>query len=155
MSELCVRRLRRELQSLAKNPIENIEALPLEQNIREWHFVIKGAVDSAYVGGYYHGKLEFTKDYPLKPPAIRLITPSGRFKEGSKLCFSFSDFHPEVTISLFHSLTHSLYSIPFPSLLSFYVTSLLPLLLCFLTELEPDVVRVNNFIGFPVLYVGE
>jgi hypothetical protein len=58
---LCIRRLRREVQSLTKNPIDNIEAVPLESNIREWHFVIKGADGSAYEGGYYHGKLEFTK----------------------------------------------------------------------------------------------
>ena len=61
MTELCVRRLRRELQALSKSPIDNIEAVPLETNIREWHFVITGAKGSAYEGGFYHGKLEFTK----------------------------------------------------------------------------------------------
>mmetsp|Transcript_44593 Transcript_44593/g.100711 ORF Transcript_44593/g.100711 Transcript_44593/m.100711 type:complete len:219 (+) Transcript_44593:187-843(+) len=94
-TELCVRRLKRELQALIKSPIDGVEALPLETNLREWHFVLKGQVGTPYEGGLYHGKLEFPKDYPLKPPAIRLLTPSGRFKEGSKLCFSFSDFHPE------------------------------------------------------------
>ena len=75
MSDLCLRRLKRELQSLGKNPIENIEALPLETNIREWHYVIKGTQGTPYEGGYYHGKLEFSKEYPLKPPAIRLSPP--------------------------------------------------------------------------------
>jgi ubiquitin-conjugating enzyme E2 J2 len=98
MTEMCLRRLKRELQSLAKNPIEGIEAVPLEANLREWHFVITGPPNTPYEGGTYHGKLEFSKDYPMKPPAIRLMTPSGRFKEGSKLCFSFSDFHPGIIL---------------------------------------------------------
>jgi ubiquitin-conjugating enzyme E2 J2 len=95
MSDLCVRRLKRELAGLMKHPMDGIEAAPLESNLQVWHYAIRGQAGTPYEGGVYHGKLEFPKDYPLKPPAIRLLTPSGRFKEGTKLCFSFSDFHPE------------------------------------------------------------
>eukprot|EP00616_Rhizochromulina_sp_CCMP1243_P009960 CAMPEP_0118967690 /NCGR_PEP_ID=MMETSP1173-20130426/5046_1 /TAXON_ID=1034831 /ORGANISM="Rhizochromulina marina cf, Strain CCMP1243" /LENGTH=215 /DNA_ID=CAMNT_0006916703 /DNA_START=70 /DNA_END=713 /DNA_ORIENTATION=+ len=95
MADMCARRLRKEYAGLAKNPLEHIDAVPLESNIREWHYVVRGAAGTPYEGGFYHGKLEFPKDYPLKPPSIRLLTPSGRFKEDRRLCFSFSDFHPE------------------------------------------------------------
>lgn len=32
------------------------------------------------VGGYYHGKLIFPREFPFKPPSIYMITPNGRFK---------------------------------------------------------------------------
>lgn len=33
-------------------------------------------------------------EYPFKPPAIMMLTPSGRFATGTRLCLSMSDFHP-------------------------------------------------------------
>lgn len=36
------------------------------------------------LGGYYHGKLVFPRDFPFKPPKIIMITPSGRFKTNTR-----------------------------------------------------------------------
>ena len=47
-NDLSTRRLRKELASLIKSPVENIEALPLESNILEWHYVITGTKGSPY-----------------------------------------------------------------------------------------------------------
>lgn len=47
------------------------------------------------LGGIYHGKLVFPKEFPFKPPAIYIITPNGRFKCNTRLCLSISDFHPD------------------------------------------------------------
>ncbi|KNC79709.1 hypothetical protein SARC_07903 [Sphaeroforma arctica JP610] len=59
------------------------------------HYCIRGPEDSPYVGGYYHGKILFPKDYPYKPPGIMMVTPSGRFQTNTRLCLSLSDFHPD------------------------------------------------------------
>ena len=48
-----------------------------------------------YAGGEYHGILEFPSEYPMKPPAIKMLTPSGRFEVGPRLCLTISDYHPE------------------------------------------------------------
>lgn len=72
-----------------------ITAEPLPSNILEWHYVIKGPEDSPYHGGYYHGTLLFTKEFPFKPPSIYMVTPNGRFKTNKRLCLSISDFHPD------------------------------------------------------------
>ena len=32
------------------------------------------------LGGTYHGKLVFPREFPFKPPSIYMITPNGRFK---------------------------------------------------------------------------
>jgi hypothetical protein len=34
-------------------------------------------------------------EYPFKPPAFVMLTPSGRFETGTKICLSISSFHPE------------------------------------------------------------
>jgi len=51
--------------------------------------------DCPYEGGYYHGKILFPGEYPMKPPGIMMITHSGRFEPMKKICLSISDFHPE------------------------------------------------------------
>ena len=94
-SSLAAKRLRREATSLVKSPVPNIEAVPLEENILEWHYVIEGAPDTDYCGGCYHGILRFPPEYPLKPPSVLMLTASGRFKTNRRLCLSMSDFHPE------------------------------------------------------------
>lgn len=80
---------------LKRDPVPYITAEPLPSNILEWHYVINGPEDSPYHGGYYHGTLLFTKEFPFKPPAIYMITPNGRFKTNKRLCLSISDFHPD------------------------------------------------------------
>lgn len=93
--DLATKRLQREFNAIRKNPVPNITAKPLEANILEWHYVIKGTEGTPYEGGYYHGKLKFPAEYPLRPPAVLMLTPSGRFKTNRRLCLSMSDFHPE------------------------------------------------------------
>ncbi|KAJ8600574.1 hypothetical protein CTAYLR_008187 [Chrysophaeum taylorii] len=95
MNDLAVKRLQREYNAIRKSPIPNITARPLESNILEWHYVIEGTQDTPYEGGFYHGKLKFPTEYPLRPPAVLMMTPSGRFKTNRRLCLSMSDFHPE------------------------------------------------------------
>jgi len=96
-SDLCVRRLTKELRALQKDPIKSpkITVAPNEANILEMHYVIEGSKKTPYEGGIYHGKLIFPKDYPLKPPGVMMLTPSGRFQPSRRLCLSMSDFHPE------------------------------------------------------------
>jgi ubiquitin-conjugating enzyme E2 J2 len=96
-NDIGTRRLTRELLALRRDPIKSPRILtsPLETNILEWHYVIEGSPGTPYEGGYYHGKLLFPKDYPLKPPSVIMCTPSGRFVTDRRLCLSMSDFHPE------------------------------------------------------------
>ena len=96
-TDICVRRLTKELRALQKDPMKSpkITVMPLESNILEMHYVIEGSADTPYAGGTYHGKLVFPKDYPLKPPSVIMITPTGRFQPNRRLCLSMSDFHPE------------------------------------------------------------
>ncbi|KAG0302704.1 Ubiquitin-conjugating enzyme E2 6 [Dissophora globulifera] len=88
------KRLTKEYINIQKSPPAYLFARPLESNILEWHYVLKGPPETPYHGGEYHGKLVFPADYPFKPPSIRMTTPNGRFMVDTRLCLSMSDFHP-------------------------------------------------------------
>jgi len=60
-----------------------------------WVYIITGPPQTPYENGQYWGTLTFPSDYPFKPPAIRMMTPSGRFQTSTRLCLSISDFHPK------------------------------------------------------------
>lgn len=89
-------RLQKELKAIIqRKQVGNFIALPDAKNIFEWHFIMFGLMECDYEGGYYHGRLMFPPEYPMKPPSIVMFTPSGRFEVNKKICTSFSDFHPE------------------------------------------------------------
>ncbi|ESO11527.1 hypothetical protein HELRODRAFT_189989 [Helobdella robusta] len=90
----AVKRLMREAKEL-KDKTEQFSAHPLEDNLFEWHFTIRGPVDTEFENGLYHGRIVLPPDYPMKPPSIILLTPSGRFEVNRKICLSISGYHPE------------------------------------------------------------
>lgn len=94
----AIRRLKKEYANLMKEPPPGAHVRPLETNFLHAHFLLHAEVfyDTPYEGGVYHGVLKFPSNYPLKPPAVILRTPSGRFQPDHKICFSMSDAHPEL-----------------------------------------------------------
>jgi ubiquitin-conjugating enzyme E2 J2 len=94
-SAMATKRLRKEYLALQKKPVENICAAPLEKNILEWHYVLTGTEGTPFEGGFFHGKLKFPPEYPMKPPSVLMLTPNGRFEVNRRICLSMSDFHPE------------------------------------------------------------
>ncbi|KAL3285207.1 hypothetical protein HHI36_019322 [Cryptolaemus montrouzieri] len=89
-----VKRLMREACELAE-PTEEYHACPLEDNLFEWHFTVKGPPSTEFEGGYYHGRILLPSQYPMQPPNIILLTPNGRFEVNKKICLSISGHHPE------------------------------------------------------------
>lgn len=41
----------------------------------------------------------------MKPPSVKMMTPSGRFSVNTKICMSMSDFHPESWNPLWNVVT--------------------------------------------------
>ncbi|GAA6060147.1 hypothetical protein JCM10212_001444 [Sporobolomyces blumeae] len=90
-----VRRLLQEASELSSDDSPDYTAAPLESDLFDWHFTIRGISGSQFDGGVYHGRMILPSDYPFKPPEIYLLTPSGRFEINKKICLSISSFHPE------------------------------------------------------------
>lgn len=93
-SSEAVKRLMKEAAEL-KDPTDHYHAQPLEDNLFEWHFTVRGPPDSDFDGGIYHGRIVLPPEYPMKPPSIILLTANGRFEVGKKICLSISGHHPE------------------------------------------------------------
>ncbi|XP_076069647.1 ubiquitin-conjugating enzyme E2 J1-like isoform X2 [Oratosquilla oratoria] len=90
----AVKRLLREAQEFHEST-EEYSAQPLEENLFEWHFTLRGPSDSEFDGGIYHGRILMPSEYPMKPPNIIFLTPNGRFEANKKICLSISGHHPE------------------------------------------------------------
>lgn len=91
----AIKRLLRELSEFQKDPSSQFIAAPLEDDLFEWHFTIRGQKGSDFEGGLYHGRIVLPPEYPFKPPHISFLTPNGRFEVGKKICLSISAYHPE------------------------------------------------------------
>ena len=91
-----LRRIQADIRELSIDPSDQYHAAPLEHDMFEWHFTIRGASGTDFEGGVYHGKILLPPEYPFKPPNIVFLTPSGRFETNTKVCLSFSSFHPEL-----------------------------------------------------------
>jgi ubiquitin-conjugating enzyme E2 J1 len=86
----------KEASELSVSPSADYHAEPLETNLFEWHFTIRGPpAPSAYDGGIYHGRIILPPQYPLRPPAFRFLTPTGRFEVNREICLSISGHHEE------------------------------------------------------------
>jgi len=90
-----VKRLQRELRIINKEPVPYCVVLPAPKNILEWHYVLFPPPGTVYEDGEYHGRIVFPPQYPYKPPAIYMDTPSGRFIPSKSICLSMSEYHPE------------------------------------------------------------
>jgi len=74
MSTPARRRLMRDFKRLQSEPPHGVSGAPLENNILQWHAVIFGPDDSPWEGGTFKLSLEFSEEYPNKPPTIRFLS---------------------------------------------------------------------------------
>lgn len=54
MSGASVKRIMREFKALQKNPPDGIIAKPLDSNLFEWHFTIRGVEKTEFEGKCTH-----------------------------------------------------------------------------------------------------
>ncbi|KAH0369469.1 UBC-like protein, partial [Aureobasidium melanogenum] len=91
-----IKRILKEAAEITTNPTPDLHAAPLEENLFEWHFTIRGPPEpSPFAGGVYHGRIILPPAYPLRPPSFRFLTPSGRFEPNREICLSISGHHEE------------------------------------------------------------
>ena len=96
MNPVGVKRLQRELAKMMKNPDPMFAAMPHEDDLTRWYFVIRGPEGTVYEGGIYMGIIFMDNNYPFKAPDIQMITPNGRLWVGKNICFNgFTAFHAE------------------------------------------------------------
>ncbi|KAI9711805.1 MAG: hypothetical protein M1820_001950 [Bogoriella megaspora] len=91
-----IKRILKEASELSRHPSSDYHAEPLESDLFEWHFTLRGPPSpSHFAGGLYHGRITLPPTYPLRPPMFRFMTPSGRFEVNREICLSISGHHEE------------------------------------------------------------
>ncbi|BAU02391.1 ubiquitin-conjugating enzyme E2 2 [Vigna umbellata] len=74
MSTPARKRLMRDFKRLQQDPPAGISGAPQDNNIMLWNAVIFGPDDTPWDGGTFKLTLQFTEDYPNKPPTVRFVS---------------------------------------------------------------------------------
>ncbi|CAI9754605.1 unnamed protein product [Fraxinus pennsylvanica] len=74
MSTPSRKRLMRDFKRLQQDPPAGISGAPQDNNIMLWNAVIFGPDDTPWDGGTFKLTLQFTEDYPNKPPTVRFVS---------------------------------------------------------------------------------
>ncbi|KIS66219.1 putative E2 ubiquitin-conjugating enzyme [Mycosarcoma maydis] len=92
----AVKRILSEARELGCDSSDLYTAAPLEDNIFEWHFTLRGPANTEFADGLYHGRILLPAEYPMRPPNLMLLTPNGRWELNKKICLTFTGFHEEM-----------------------------------------------------------
>ncbi|VDM25290.1 unnamed protein product [Toxocara canis] len=68
------RRLMRDFKKLQEDPPAGVSGAPTEDNILMWEAIIFGPQDTPFEDGTFKLTLEFTEEYPNKPPTVKFIS---------------------------------------------------------------------------------
>jgi len=64
----------RDFRRLQQDPPQGVTGAPMEEDIMKWNAVIFGPDDTPWEGGTFKLTLQFTEDYPNKPPTVKFVT---------------------------------------------------------------------------------
>ncbi|XP_066571206.1 ubiquitin-conjugating enzyme E2 A isoform X2 [Amia ocellicauda] len=83
MSTPARRRLMRDFKRLQEDPPAGVSGAPSENNIMVWNAVIFGPEGTPFEDGTFKLTIEFTEEYPNKPPTVRFVSkmfhPNGHY----------------------------------------------------------------------------
>ena len=68
------KRLMRDFKQMLKEKTDGVSAAPVDANIFQWQAVMFGPGDTPWEGGTFHLLMDFTEEYPNKPPSVKFVT---------------------------------------------------------------------------------
>ncbi len=76
MTSMAERRLMKDLKKIESEntTVSGISAFPDNDSLFRWNAVIFGPEDTIWEGGIFKLYLEFSEDYPNKPPKVKFLT---------------------------------------------------------------------------------
>ncbi|XP_066523700.1 uncharacterized protein [Hoplias malabaricus] len=112
------RRMMEELKSLHCDPHPYCTVLPLESDLSFWKVLMQGPPDTPYENGVFELYCEFGKEYPVKPPLVRFLTPVYHCNVNSvgRICHNIFDrnYSSQITMREILDAVYGLLIIPEP-----------------------------------------
>ena len=68
------KRLMRDFKKMLTDNNTGVSAAPVDSNIFQWQAVLFGPGDTPWEGGTFHLLMDFTEEYPNKPPTVKFVT---------------------------------------------------------------------------------
>lgn len=100
MSSKALKRIAKEIKQVQENPPQDIYIYPHPKNIRKLTFMIVGAEDTPYFGGYYFFELTFPEKYPFEAPDVKFKSGNGQSilpnSWGENICYSLLSAYTKV-----------------------------------------------------------
>jgi ubiquitin-conjugating enzyme E2 D/E len=99
----AITRIKKELESLEKDPPSNCSAAPEDNDMYHWSGTIIGPTGSVYEGGLFSLSIEFPPNYPFKPPKVKFLTRiyHPNIHSGGGICLDIlkNNWSPALTVS--------------------------------------------------------
>lgn len=98
--KMLAKQLQRVYDDLPDSP--GFSAGPLEDDLLHWEASIVGPENSPYEGGQFYIRIDFTADYPFKPPKVWFLTKvyHPNVQPDGKICADFlTDWKPTFSVS--------------------------------------------------------
>jgi ubiquitin-conjugating enzyme E2 D/E len=73
-NKVAVARIKKELAEIQKNPPLEVSVGPAGDDLFHWEGVMNGPQESPYANGFFKFTIDFTDEYPMKPPHVRFTT---------------------------------------------------------------------------------
>lgn len=75
MTSNAEKRLLKDLKKMQTDQThDSLQATPMGDSLFQWEAIIFGPEDTIWEGGTFQLVLEFTEDYPNKPPKVKFLT---------------------------------------------------------------------------------
>ena len=71
---VCDKRLMSDFKNIVQQNGTTFMASPFKDNLRKWAAVILGPKETAWDGAALCLSMDFTEEYPTKPPTIKILT---------------------------------------------------------------------------------
>ena len=118
MSTPARRRLMRDFKRITSDCPPGLTASPLNDNVMIWNAVIIGPEGTAYEDGIFKLVLQFSEEYPNKPPDVKFVSKiyHPNFYTDGKICLDIlqNRWTPTYDVSSILTSIQSLFNDPNP-----------------------------------------